>query len=1448
MKKSAYSFRLTLTTSLLLYYVGMLVAQNNITVIPLSQLQGVNGAQLVEQSFIANTLEATDITYNGNVFAFGTFENTADLIDLDSGLVLSTGNVATLLSIPNNPNGETFNLPGDADLDALSQGGSTNDVAVIEFDFIASDTSFGLRYIYGSADYEAFVCGEFDDPIGIFVSGPGLDGPFSGGAVNVAVVPGTTDVPVTVNTINDGMADGASTNCINANPLWQQSTIYYDPMPSGATLAGATVALETKPITLLLDSTYHIKIAIGDKSDFVFNSYLFLEPLGAFVSLPSSSIDTIICSGETIIIEEQEFDSSGIYAVTLVDQMGNDSAIVLLTLEVLPTDESLNELTTCLGDTLVVEGISYSSDTTIVSIYTNVLGCDSLVGYVLNFEPLEIIADEVPEVVCVGDTLSLIWGDNFGASNEDEPTYMQEEMILIPDGTGEIVSSTITIDDFPASAVIDGLNTISSICMTIEHSWMFDLDIVLQCPDGLEISLQTQEFISQEVFLGIPFEEDDITNGDVPGIGYTYCWTPDAPLSWTEAVQTLAPQVLPPGDYAPSESLSGLLGCPLNGNWRLLVSDLWGADNGYLFDWSITFDGDVVDDELDDPTNRDWLNVPDGAVVATADSLIFVFEEVGNYSFTYVVEDSTGCFGERTFEVEAVDVVEELIEVQLCDGETFQFNGVTYDSAGIYTSTIMASEGCDSRYTIIIEIGESVVVDVQTISCIDGEGGIFTEVYTTASGCDSTVIREVIYEPFATDFDIQVQPDTCEGGEGSIFISWEGGEENYENLSVGTYNVTVGNSEGCVEQLEVEVPAVGDPPIADFNFTLEEEERTLSFTNLSDNAATYVWDFGDGFTDTQASPVHTYTAYGTYAICLTAISECGESSYCEVIELLEAPTPFVIELDSTEIVMGGAVALAVSLPFGGTLGAFSGTIRVADGQVVHLTGLNPAALGDGEFIYTPLDHTAIAFSFTSNSIDGLAVEPGAILFTISAQAVGQAGEASTYALAEPQVSRLEDGVIQPLPVTQNTGFVQILSGDSQFSGTILTTLDHMPPSAPIENVWVNIIDQSGIAFDTVLLTDNEGMYFNEGYAAGTYEAKPTKDDGVENGISVGDLIQVLQHTLGIFTIDTPYNLLAADVTCDAIVDQEDVDLLFDLLLGEIGAFPDCPSWIFMPQDYLFQDPTDPYDYPSSILFDLGENDLVNQLDFYGVKKGDVTRDALPRSTIVTQDSLIFSVNNGAALVGDTIVLSFEPDEFESLFGFQFALSFPADSLRFLDVTDVVLPGASSTLGVVENMPGSLRVIWFSPTGGGVTVPSGDAAFKLRFIAREALDNWGLAIEMDNAQLVPEAYNATSGPTLPLLIQFDDLTDIPLLGSSDFYLLQNQPNPFDSRTQIRFHLPMAMPSTLLIHNQLGQVVWQEQALLQAGPHERWVGGLASGVYYCTLRTPFGAVTKKMVCVE
>lgn len=69
-------------------------------------------------------------------------------------------------------------------------------------------------------------------------------------------------------------------------------------------------------------------------------------------------------------------------------------------------------------------------------------------------------------------------------------------------------------------------------------------------------------------------------------------------------------------------------------------------------------------------------------------------------------------------------------------------------------------------------------------------------------------------------------------------------------------------------------------PQSSFNFSIVNEvpPATVNFSNLSQNAASYDWDFGDNNTSKSLSPTHVYNQTGNYTVTLTARNASGATS------------------------------------------------------------------------------------------------------------------------------------------------------------------------------------------------------------------------------------------------------------------------------------------------------------------------------------------------------------------------------------------------------------------------------------------------------------------------------------------------------------------------------------------------------------------------------------------
>jgi|GEM_PF-3180219 len=79
-------------------------------------------------------------------------------------------------------------------------------------------------------------------------------------------------------------------------------------------------------------------------------------------------------------------------------------------------------------------------------------------------------------------------------------------------------------------------------------------------------------------------------------------------------------------------------------------------------------------------------------------------------------------------------------------------------------------------------------------------------------------------------------------------------------------------------------------PLPAAGFTLTTELLTITLTNTSVGATSYLWDMGDGVTSTLPNPVHTYATSGTYTITLDAAGECGADQFTATVTVSTLPT------------------------------------------------------------------------------------------------------------------------------------------------------------------------------------------------------------------------------------------------------------------------------------------------------------------------------------------------------------------------------------------------------------------------------------------------------------------------------------------------------------------------------------------------------------------------------
>jgi gliding motility-associated-like protein len=265
-----------------------------------------NGLALA-QKLVGQGVTISNVTFSADNRATGIFNNISGTnIGLDSGIVLTNGNVktsgaffgldgnGTTIAYNNNSispssSGAWANLDlmraGDTDLDDLVLD-PTQDATILEFDFVPIGDTIKFRYVFSSEEYPEFPCTGVNDVFAFFIQGPGYPT-----KMNIALIP-STSFPVTIDNINDSVGCG----------LFPQFYIINQPNKL-FTHNGHTKVFTAKAVVQSCQ-TYHLKLAIADVGDGIFDSGVFLEA-GSLSSTSTTitNITPVDASGNNYLAE-----------------------------------------------------------------------------------------------------------------------------------------------------------------------------------------------------------------------------------------------------------------------------------------------------------------------------------------------------------------------------------------------------------------------------------------------------------------------------------------------------------------------------------------------------------------------------------------------------------------------------------------------------------------------------------------------------------------------------------------------------------------------------------------------------------------------------------------------------------------------------------------------------------------------------------------------------------------------------------------------------------------------------------------------------------------------------------------------------------------------------------------------------------------------------------------
>ncbi len=849
---------------------------------------------LISNIFLGDGVEVLDIQFFGEATAVGYFNNAEDEIGINRGIIMTTGAVTqngNFVGVDNvgsafaSSNNQATVANNDPDLQAISTATVFN-AAKYVITFVPTSDTLRFNYIWASEEYPEWACSSFNDVFGFFLSGPGINGPYENNGINIALIPGTT-LPVAINNLHPQ-------NGANCPPMNEQFYIDNNGSSNQPVYDGFTTVLTAEAVVIPCE-TYTIKLVIADNGDGIYDSGVFLEAksfgTGSLeVEVVTTSLDGSITEGcsdayltfslaspidEDLLIDFSLFGD----AINGVDYDFIDTSNLMI-----PAGDT--------GVSIVVHGIedalSEGSEALFIDVQRDICNRDTFVLYIK--DPQLIPPDLGPDTtVCLLEPVLL--DGSIDIPLPPPPSFTNNTPYVIDPPNAEVYSPIQVGGVVPLEL---GPNVIQSVCINIDHNWLDDLDIYLVAPSGLFMELST----------------DNGSNGD----DYIQtCFTPDAltPIDYIMPPASGAPYT---GNFLPEgywEDLWGAQENPTNGTWQLLLIDDALGFVGTLLDWTITFE----------PAYQLYYEWTPSAGLSCDDCPNPIANPNDTTTYYLRVYDSYGCEVFDTITINTLDILPApSVSCQVVDDTCITYTWAPVAGALGYEVSLDGGSNWiapDGPFTQTVCVGFEQEFTLM-VRAVLGCGGYPASATCTTPPCQGAMPQL-----------LSLQEPLCYGdSNGSIQLTATGtappftyvlGSDTtntglFENLSAGTYTISVINQVGCVIETDVDL---GQPWNLSGAISLEQgvscsgsSDGSLS-VQVVGGTAPYAYLWNNGETDSLAVALPP----GLAEVTIT------DANGCQVVEsfvLSDAPPLFLNLTSSTVACYGDSTGTAVALVSGGT--------------------------------------------------------------------------------------------------------------------------------------------------------------------------------------------------------------------------------------------------------------------------------------------------------------------------------------------------------------------------------------------------------------------------------------------------------------------------------------------------------------------------------------------------
>ena len=413
------------------------------------------------------------------------------------------------------------------------------------------------------------------------------------------------------------------------------------------------------------------------------------------------------------------------------------------------------------------------------------------------------------------------------------------DTVFLPDGldcgSGCAYTSSVEFRDFTTGAHVRDANDILFLTINLEHSFIGDFAIFLTCPNDLHtVSIMNwsgsgssnctssvptgfsgwvgsystsshfgmaNDCTSTEYGFTGDYTTDKCNNtypNNQPGIGWNYCWSQNTERGYVYASSpnsrvyesanhnssTPCGTAVDSSDvvnmtqiYLPDGNFGDFTGCELNGTWTLTVVDAFSVDNGYVFNWELGLNEDLLPDSWTYSVDVDsaWVDCGWNTTKAGVYMEITPPEDfVGTTTCDLNLRDEYGCTSHYPNIVTVTMNNSESSYTNVgpqCEPYFWNLSGETYDVSGEYYAQGLTDHGCPKNDTLNLLVDGATYDTVTAQACqsyhwdVNGQdytsSGTYDATLHSVMGCDSiiTLILDILPE-LTTTKDTAVCPIT----------------------------------------------------------------------------------------------------------------------------------------------------------------------------------------------------------------------------------------------------------------------------------------------------------------------------------------------------------------------------------------------------------------------------------------------------------------------------------------------------------------------------------------------------------------------------------------------------------------------------------------------------------------------------------------------------------------